>query len=88
MTSDNIQARIEHEIADLRSLHPGVSDCHSALVQWSIDGRRRDSLQLDIRGPQQQTLIAGESGDSAEAAISAAFRAARERLRAAASASR
>lgn len=80
MTSDHIQARIEHEIADLRSLHPRISDCHSALVQWTVEGRSRYSLQLDIRGPQHQTLVTGESRDSAEAAISAAFITARERL--------
>jgi ribosome-associated translation inhibitor RaiA len=80
MTSDNIHARIEHEIADLRCALPRVTDCHSALVHWNVQGLPRYSLQLDIRLPQHQTLIAGEPRDSAEAAISAAFSTARERL--------
>lgn len=80
MTSDNVQARIEHEIAELRAAHPHVVDCHTALVRWSADGKPRYTLGLDIRWPQHQTLVAGESRESAEAAISAAFKTARERL--------
>jgi hypothetical protein len=80
MDSENIHARIEHETAELRSCHPRITTCHSALAQWSEGAQRRYSVNLDIRWPQHQSLIAGEARDSAEAAIAAAFQAARERL--------
>jgi hypothetical protein len=80
MDSDSVHARIEHETAELRALHPHVTHCHSALVQWNDGGVRRYSLGLDIHWPQHQTLISGEASDSAEAAISAGFHSARQRL--------
>jgi hypothetical protein len=85
---DSVNARIEHEAAELRARHPQVTSCHSALVQWSQAGERRYSLKLDIRWPNHQTLISGEARDNAEAAISAAFDDARQRLQEAAWASR
>jgi hypothetical protein len=81
MTSDSVHARIEHETADLRARHPQVTDCHTALVQWNDGGERRYSLMLDIRSPNRQTLVSGEARDSADAAIDAAFRTAKERLK-------
>lgn len=81
MESGSVHARIEHESAELRAFHPHVTDCYSALVHWNDGGGQHYSLKLDIRWPQHQTLISGEAKDSAEAAISAAFQSARERLR-------
>jgi hypothetical protein len=88
MDVDSLQARIQHESAELRALYPHVSDCHSALVQWKEGAERRYSLRLDIRWPQHQTLISGEARDSAAAAVGAAFNTARQRLHEAAWASR
>jgi hypothetical protein len=78
--ADSLQARIEHERAELRAQYPHVTDCQAAVVQWNERGEQRYSLHLDIRWPQHQTLISGEATDSAEGAIAAAFRTARQRL--------
>ena len=88
MDTDSVQARIEHQTADLRTLYPYIKDCHSALVRWKTDGEERYSLNLDIRWPQHQALVAGESKDSAVAAIAAGFDAARRRVHEAALGSR
>jgi hypothetical protein len=80
MEPDSLRARIEHETAEMRVLHPYVTHCHPALVEWNDAGVRRYSLALDIRWPQHQTLVSGEAEDSAEAAISTAFHSARQRL--------
>jgi hypothetical protein len=80
MDVDSLQSRIEHEIAELRGAFPRVESCHSALVQWKDGEQDRYSLGLDIRGPQHQTLLSGPAQASAEAAVEAAFRLARERL--------
>ena len=80
MDVDSIQGRIEHEIAELRGAFPRVESCHSALVQWKDGEQDRFSLGLDIRGPQHQTLLSGPAQATAEAAVQAAFRAAREQL--------
>ena len=77
MDIDSVQARIAHESAELRALFPHITDCHSALVQWSESGRSRYSLKLDIRWPQHQTLLNGQAMDDAAGAISAAFARAR-----------
>jgi hypothetical protein len=81
MDAQSVQARIEHETAQLRSLHPRISVCHTALVQWKDGDATRYSLHLDIRMPQHQTLLSGEARDTPEAAIEAAFKAAKERLK-------
>lgn len=81
MDAQSVQARIEHETAQLRSLYPRISVCHTALVQWKDGDATRYSLHLDIRWPQHQTLLSGEARDTAEAAIEAAVQAARERLK-------
>ena len=81
MDAQSVQARIEHETALLRSLHPRITACHTALVQWNDGGATRYSLHLDLRWPQHQTLLSGEARDTPEAAIEAALRAAKERLR-------
>ena len=88
MDTDSLQARIEHESAELRALYPHIKDCLTAMVQWSEGGEKRYALGLDIRWPQHQTLISGEAKDSAAAAIAAAFHTAHQRVREAASASR
>lgn len=80
MDFDSIQGRIEHEIAELRGAYPRVESCHSALVQWKDDEQARYSLGLDIRWPQHQVLVSGPAQASADAAVEAAFRLARERL--------
>lgn len=80
MNDDSLHARIEHESAGLRARHPQITDCHSAMVQWTKDGEKRYALHLDIRWPEHQTLVSGEAKDSATAAIAAAFETARQRL--------
>lgn len=80
MDRDMLQARLEHEIAELRAAFPRVESCHSALVQWKDGEQPRYSLGLDIRWPQHQVLVSGSAQASAEAAVAAAFRLARERL--------
>lgn len=80
MDFNSIQGRIEHEIAELRGAYSRVESCHSALVQWKDDEQARYSLGLDIRWPQHQVLVSGPAQASADAAVEAAFRLARERL--------
>ena len=81
MDAQSVQARIEHETAQLRSLHPRITACHTALVQWRDGDATRYSLHLDMRWPQHQTLVSGEARDTPEAAIEAALQAAKEQLR-------
>jgi len=83
MGVQSTQERIEQETVQLRAAFPAIQHCHTALVQWKEDDAARYSLHLDIRWPQHQTLVSGQARDSAEAAIGAAFQAARERLNAA-----
>jgi hypothetical protein len=80
MDSPSVQARIEHEIAQLRARFPQVIDCHTALVHWKDGGAARYSLYLDIRWPNHQTLVSGRARDSAEGAISTGFIQAKEAL--------
>jgi len=80
MDFESVQGRIEHEIAELRGAFPRIEGCHSALVQWKDGEQARYSLGLDIRGPQHQALVSGPAQASAEAAVEAAFRVAREQL--------
>jgi len=80
MEPDSLRALIEHQTAELRALFPQISDCHSALEQWSEGGERRHSLWLDIRWPQRQALVSGPALPDAQAAVDAAFRLARERI--------
>ena len=84
MDIDSVHADIEHEKAELRARYPGVTECSTLLVRWDENGAKRYSLRIDIRCPQHQTLVSGESRDSAQAAIAAGFRAARQRLQEAA----
>jgi hypothetical protein len=88
MESESLQARIEHEGAELRALYPYIKTCHTALVRWIDAEGVHYSLGLDVRWPDHQTLVSGEARDSAEAAIEAGFRKARERVHEAAWASR
>ena len=88
MDTDSLQARIEHEKAELHGRFPQIADCQSAMVRWQDDGRPRFSLGLDIRWPQHPTLVSGPAKDDAAAAIAAAFDLARERVHKAAWATR
>jgi ribosome-associated translation inhibitor RaiA len=88
MDTESLHAHIEHQSAELRSQYPHIKDCHSAMVQWDEGGVKRYSLHLDIRWPEHQTIVSGETKDSAAAAIAAAFQLARQRVRQAAGASR
>ncbi len=88
MDIDSVHARIEHESAELRARYPHITDCRTALVQWNDAGKKRYSLKLDIRWPEHQTLLSGEAMDDADAAITAAFARARQRVQEAAWASR
>lgn len=87
MDIDSVHAHIEHESAELRARYPHITDCRTALVQWSEAGKKRYSLRLDIRWPQHQTLLNGEAMEDAGAAIAAAFGRARQRVQEAAWAS-
>ena len=80
MDRDKLQARLEHEIAELRGAFPRVDSCHSALMQWKDGEQARYSLGLDIRGPLTRAWCCGPAQASIEAAVEAAFRLARERL--------
>jgi hypothetical protein len=80
MDADSLQPRIEHEIAELRGQFPAVTACHSMLLQSQADGGERWSLHLEFRAPQVQVIVSGPAEDSADAAIAAAGRMARERL--------
>ena len=44
MMNNDAQARIEHEIAELRGACPRISSCHNALRTWFEDGAQRHSL--------------------------------------------
>ncbi len=88
MDSESLQARIEHERAELHAVYPHIKDCRAALVRWSDPEGIHYSQRLDIRWPQHQTLISGEAKADALAAIDAGFHAARERVREASWASR
>jgi hypothetical protein len=74
--ADTQQAEIEHRIAELRAAYPRIGACHASLEDWREGATRRYALQLDIRWPQHQSLIAGPARGSAEQAIEDAFRAA------------
>jgi hypothetical protein len=80
MDADSLQLRIEHEIAELRGRFPAVAACHSMLLQSRDDGGERWSLHLEFRAPQAQVIVSGPTEASAEAAVAAACRTARERL--------
>lgn len=80
MEADSLQARIQHESAELMALYPKISACRTILDEWKDGVDSRYSLRLDIRGPNHQTLISGEAKDTAAAAIAAAFKDARQRL--------
>ena len=82
MKSDT-QARIEHELAELRSAYPWISSCHSALRNWFEDGAARYSLWLDIRWPQHQSILSGPACGSADEAVRAGIGKARASLAAA-----
>jgi hypothetical protein len=69
MESETLQARIEHEIAELRARFPRVTACHPTLEQW--EGKH--ALRLDIRWPQHQSLVSGPPSATPEAAVRAAF---------------
>jgi hypothetical protein len=88
MDTESLQARIEHESAELRALYPHIKDCQAALRRWSDAEGVHHSLHLDIRWPQHQSLVSGEAHADAAVAIEAGFRTARQRVQHAAWASR
>jgi len=88
MDTESLQARIEHESVELRALYPHIKDCHAALACWTDAAGVHHALHLDIRWPQHQTLVSGESKDNAAAAIEAGFRTARQRVHEAAQGTR
>jgi hypothetical protein len=73
MEADSLEARIQHEIADLRGRYPRIGVCHASLEDWHDGMQPRHALQLDIRWPQHQSLISGPARVSAEEAVGAAF---------------
>jgi hypothetical protein len=77
---DDLQARIQHEIAELRAAYPRITGCRAALDEWKEGADTRCSLRLDLRLPQHQSLISGEPRNSAYAALRAAFDAAAQHL--------
>lgn len=77
---DDLQARIQHEIAELRAAYPRISAFHAALDHWYEGADALYSLGLDIRWPQHQSLISGGARNSAYAAVRAAFDAAAKHL--------
>lgn len=79
MHSD-LQARIEHEAAELRGAYPRLTACHSALRNWFEGGEPRYSLWLDLRGVQHQSIVSGPACGSAEQAVAAGFAKARQIL--------
>ena len=83
MDSASLQARIQHEVADLRTLYPQIEACRATLDEWKEGDQARYALQLDIRWAQHQTLVSGTAKDDVNAALRAAFEAARYRLPAA-----
>lgn len=80
MESDSLQARIQHESAELMALHPQISVCRATLDKWKEATEERYSLRLDIRWPQHQSLISGPARSSAYEALRAAFDAAAQQL--------
>lgn len=76
---DSLQARMQHEIAELRAAYPRITGCHAALDEWREGADSRYALRLDIRWPQHQSLISGAAKADAYAALHAAFAAARRR---------
>ena len=79
MHSD-LQARIEHEVAELRGAYPRLTACHSALRNWFEGGEPRYALWLDLRGVQHQSIVSGPACDSLDEAVQAGFDKAREAL--------
>lgn len=73
MEADSLQARIQHEIADLRARYPRIGVCHASLENWHDGAETRYAVQLDIRWPQHQSLTSGPACPSAEQAVQAAF---------------
>ena len=80
MESESLQARIQHEIAELRAAYPRISACHATLDEWHEEQGALYALRLDIRWPQHQSLLSGPGRDSADKAVDAAFDAAARHL--------
>lgn len=78
---NDTQARIEHEIAELRGAYPRITSCQSAFRSWFEDGAPRHSLWLDIRWPEHQSIVSGPASESVEQALQAGFEKARAHLR-------
>ena len=77
---DNLQARIEHEIAELRTAYPQITGAHAVLEHWAEEPEQRYALLVDVRLPQHQSVVSSGVKDSAYAAMRAGFEAAHERM--------
>jgi hypothetical protein len=77
---DSLQARIEHEVAELRTAYPQITGAHAVLESWEEGSDRHYALLVDIRLPQHQSIVNGGMKDSAYAAMRAGFDAAHERM--------
>jgi len=77
---NDTQARIEHEIAELRGACPRITSCHSALRNWFEGAEPRYSLWLELRWAQHQSIVSGPACDSIERALQAGFDKARAEL--------
>lgn len=77
---NDTQARIEHEIAELRGAYPRLTACYTALRNWFEGGEPRYSLWLDLRWAQHQSIVSGPACDSIEQALQAGFDKARAEL--------
>lgn len=72
---------IEHQVAELRRRFPRVLSCRTRMDAFGEGLTSRYSLELDIRLPERQCLIAGEARHDAHAAVYSAFEQAQRRLR-------
>ena len=77
---NDAQARIEHEVAELRGAYPRLTACHSALRNWFEGAEPRYALWLDLRWAQHQSIVSGPACGSAEQAVEAGFAKARQVL--------
>jgi hypothetical protein len=81
MKRDPADAALEHRIADLRTRYPGIERV-LARIERGPGHPAPYAVRLDIRCPQQQTLLSGPLCLELDDAARAAFEAAAARLQA------
>jgi hypothetical protein len=81
MDRETLEARIHLELVELQARFPQISACRSTLDEWQEGGDSRYALRLDLRRPQNQTLVSGAAKDNPLGALRAALEAAERRLR-------